>query len=104
MENILQNLEMQLAEIELLQSMYSAEEFEFHNALIVEEIKNWIKNPIDELPNAISFRGVSMNISESKKPHFEIFCRWTFEIFQKSQFSRKFDDRLSDISGKNSDL
>ena len=55
MENILQNLEMQLAEIELLQSMYSAEEFEFHNALIVEEIKNWIKNPIDELPNAISF-------------------------------------------------
>ena len=44
MENILQNLEMQLAEIELLQSMYSAEEFKFHNALIVEEIKNWIKN------------------------------------------------------------
>ena len=55
MEKILQNLEMQLAEIELLQSMYSAEEFKFHNALIVEEIKNWIKNPIDELPNAISF-------------------------------------------------
>ena len=55
MESIRQNLEMQLAEIELLQSMYSEEEFKFHDILIVEEIKTWIKNPMDELPNTISF-------------------------------------------------
>ena len=55
MENLQQNLEMQLTEIELLQSMYSEEELKFHDNSTIEEIENWIKHPKDELPSTISF-------------------------------------------------
>ena len=55
MDKILHNFQMQLAEIELLQSMYSQDEFKFHDDLILDEIRSWIDHPIDEIPNTISF-------------------------------------------------
>ena len=54
-DRIVQNFEMQLAEIELLKSMYSEDEFKLHDELILTEVQSWIDNPGDELPNTISF-------------------------------------------------
>ena len=54
-DRIVQNFEMQLAEIELLKSMYSEDEFKLNDELILTEVQSWIDNPGDELPNTISF-------------------------------------------------
>ena len=39
------NIEMQLAEIELLQSMYSEQEFQLNDFLMIEDLKNWLTKP-----------------------------------------------------------
>lgn len=46
---------MQLAEVELLQSMYSEEELKLSDPMILEDFRAWMANPTDHLPTTISF-------------------------------------------------
>ena len=50
-----QNIEMQLAEVELLQSMYSEEEFKLNDMLVMEDLKQWLEKPDTCPPSTLSF-------------------------------------------------
>ena len=55
MSTIRQNIEMQLAEVELLQSMYPREqELQLNNVKTIEDLKEWLENDQTLSKNAIS--------------------------------------------------
>ena len=57
--NILDNIESQLAEVELLQSMYPAEkEFKLNDVTVLEDLRDWLSKDGENgqpPPNSISF-------------------------------------------------
>ena len=55
MSTIRQNIEMQLAEVELLQSMYPREqELQLNNVKAIEDLREWLENDQTSGKNAIS--------------------------------------------------
>ena len=55
MSTIRQNIEMQLAEVELLQSMYPREqELQLNNMKTIEDLREWLENDQNLGKNAIS--------------------------------------------------
>ena len=55
MSTIRQNIEMQLAEVELLQSMYPREqELQLNNVKTIEDLREWLENDQTSGKNAIS--------------------------------------------------
>ena len=55
MSTIRQNIEMQLAEVELLQSMYPREqELQLNNVKTIEDLREWLENDQNLGKNAIS--------------------------------------------------
>ena len=55
MSMIRQNIEMQLAEVELLQSMYPSEqELQLNNVKTIEDLREWLENDQTSGKNAIS--------------------------------------------------
>ena len=55
MSTIRQNIEMQLAEVELLQSMYPREqELQLTNVNTIEDLREWLENDQTSGKNAIS--------------------------------------------------
>ena len=55
MSTIRQNIEMQLAEVELLQSMYPREqELQLNNVQTIEDLREWLENNQNLGKNAIS--------------------------------------------------
>ena len=55
MSTIRQNIEMQLAEVELLQSMYPSEqELQLNNVKTIEDLREWLENDQTSGKNAIS--------------------------------------------------
>ena len=57
MSMLRQNIEMQLAEVELLQSMYPQEqEFKLNDVTMLEDLREWLENDETESPQtSISF-------------------------------------------------
>ena len=55
MSTIRQNIEMQLAEVELLQSMYPREqELQLNNVKTIEDLREWLENDQTLSKNVIS--------------------------------------------------
>ena len=55
MSTIRQNIEMQLAEVELLQSMYPREqEFKLNDVIVVQDLREWLENEQSLGKNVIS--------------------------------------------------
>ena len=55
MSTIRQNIEMQLAEVELLQSMYPREqELQLNNVQTIDDLRDWLENDKNLGKNAIS--------------------------------------------------
>ena len=55
MSTIRQNIEMQLAEVELLQSMYPREqELQLNNVKTIEDLREWLENEQSLSKNVIS--------------------------------------------------
>ena len=55
MSTIRQNIEMQLAEVELLQSMYPREqELQLNNVKTIEDLREWLENDQNLGKNVIS--------------------------------------------------
>ena len=83
------NIEMQLAEVELLQSMYSDEEFKLNDILVIEDLKEWLaSNPDTCPPTTLSFV-LHLNVDFYVKFPHEYPSQDSAEIFVRSNVMKR---------------
>ena len=105
MDLLVNNIEMQLAEIELLQSMYNDQEFKLNDFLMIQDLRNWLDKPdICPPPTTLSFV-LHLNVDfYIKFPHeypqipAEIFVRSNeIQRDKQSKFNKNIQDFISEI-------
>ena len=102
--DLVKNIEMQLAEIELLQSMYNDQEFKLNDFLMIQDLKNWLDKPDTcPPPTTLSFV-LHLNVDfYIKFPHeypqiqAEIFVRSNeIQRDKQSKFNKNIQDFISE--------
>ena len=104
MDLLVNNIEMQLAEIELLQSMYNDQEFKLNDFLMIQDLRNWLDKPdICPPPTTLSFV-LHLNVDfYIKFPHeypqipAEIFVRSNeIQRDRQSKFNKNIQEFISE--------